>query len=138
MFSQATMASMFMKATPKQLATALVQATEGKSGKELQSAVSEFVRILSQERLMHRWRDIARAVDRVWIERHGMANVTVATAYPLDKPLMQALEKAANGASVTTTVEPELLGGARIRIDDRLIDGSIAGHLERLRTTLSE
>ena len=34
-------------------------------------------------------------------------------------------------------VDPDLLGGVPVRIGDRLIDGSVRGRLERLRTELS-
>ena len=34
-------------------------------------------------------------------------------------------------------VDPDLLGGLSVRIGDRLIDGSVRGRLERLRTELS-
>ena len=34
-------------------------------------------------------------------------------------------------------IDPDLLGGLSVRIGDRLIDGSVRGRLERLRTELS-
>ena len=36
-----------------------------------------------------------------------------------------------------TQVDPAILGGVMVRLGDRLIDGSVRGRLERLRTKLA-
>ena len=38
---------------------------------------------------------------------------------------------------VTQTVDPELIGGVRITLGDKLIDGSVAGRLDELARMLS-
>ena len=38
---------------------------------------------------------------------------------------------------VSLCVDPELLGGVQVRLGDRLIDGSVRGRLERLRSKLA-
>jgi F-type H+-transporting ATPase subunit delta len=38
---------------------------------------------------------------------------------------------------IETRVDPSLLGGILVRMGDRLIDGSVRGRLERLRTRLT-
>jgi F-type H+-transporting ATPase subunit delta len=38
---------------------------------------------------------------------------------------------------MTTTVDPSILGGVVVRLGDRLIDGSVRGRLERLRSRLA-
>jgi F-type H+-transporting ATPase subunit delta len=115
-----------------------VDATDGMTGKQVEAAAKDFIRLLAERQELYRVREVLRAIDAVWREKYGAANVNVTTAYPISKDLRAAIEKAAGGASVTETVEPALIGGARIRIDDRLIDGTVAGHLDRLRNVLTE
>ena len=38
---------------------------------------------------------------------------------------------------LTCKVDPQLLGGIQVRLGDMLIDGSVRGRLERLRTKLA-
>ena len=38
---------------------------------------------------------------------------------------------------LATDVDPSILGGVQVRLGDRLIDGSVRGRLERLRTKLA-
>lgn len=124
------------KINAKKFARVLIDAVEGKSQAEMEEIISEFIVYLSQNRLLSWWREIARGVESVWKEKYGVANVAVTSAHPLSEKSRQALEKAAPGADLVETVDPELIGGAIVRIDDRIIDGSILGALNSLKQTL--
>ena len=51
--------------------------------------------------------------------------------------LTQRLEQTTGGRiALDVQVDPSLLGGLIVRVGDRLIDGSVRGRLERLRTRL--
>lgn len=113
-----------------------MDAVAGQKGEMVDAIAREFVEFLKAHGHLHRVRDIIRAIDQVWQEHFGAATISVASAAPLSDRARQALEKAAKGAAVTETVDPTLLGGARIRIDDRLLDGSVAAQLDRLRRSL--
>jgi F-type H+-transporting ATPase subunit delta len=126
-----------MKLRARQLARAYVEMTDGKSAKEVEKIAAEFVRFLAERHELPKWREIVRSIDDVWRERHGVASVTVISAHPLTTSARKALEKAASGATLTEAVDPSLLGGARVRIDDRIIDATVSGYLTSLKTTLS-
>ena len=75
-------------------------------------------------------------------EERGIERAEVRTAVPLDDErrgrLQAALEqRSGKRVEIEETVEPGLLGGAVIRIGDRLIDGSTRGRLRRLRSELA-
>jgi len=127
---------MSKKINVKKFAGVLVDATEGKTLQETEKIVSEFIGYLSQNRLMSWWREIFRSIDGVWKAKYGVANVTISSAHSLSEKSRQALEKLAVGADIIETIDPELIGGAIIRIDDRIIDGSISGALNSLKTSL--
>lgn len=127
-----------MTITAKQYAAALLSLTEGKSGKALEKAIKEFLQYLQAHGAMGKVQEILRSIDGAWKKRYGAANILVETAHPLSKKMREEIQALAPGATLTERVSPELIGGARIRIDDRLIDGSVAGSLTRLKQALSD
>jgi F-type H+-transporting ATPase subunit delta len=71
--------------------------------------------------------------------RNGIVHATASSALPLDtaelKKLTAKLEQMTGGTvELTVEIDPSLLGGLVVRVGDRLIDGSVRGRLERLRT----
>ncbi|MBU0646130.1 F0F1 ATP synthase subunit delta [Patescibacteria group bacterium] len=125
-----------MKLTSKQLAQMLVAACANKSGDQLEETMKEFVAFLAQRQELFRTREIIRQLDAVWREIYGAANVTIETAYPLTDDLRQQLVQMLRGADLKEKLDPELIGGAKLRIDDRLLDGSVMGKLMALKKTL--
>ncbi len=75
------------------------------------------------------------------IPRQTGASAEVVSALPLTEIEQQTvrkdiLEKLGKGASLTFRVDPTILGGLKIRVGDRVVDGSVAGRLESMRRTL--
>lgn len=79
--------------------------------------------------------------DRLVREARGIVAATVTSAAPLDPQETAAVRsrlEALTGHQVelTSTVDPELIGGLTVRVGDRLIDASVRGRLARLRDRL--
>ncbi|MEA2537411.1 MAG: F-type H+-transporting ATPase subunit delta [Chloroflexota bacterium] len=84
---------------------------------------------------------VAAEFGRLVDQRNGIVHATATSAVPLDKAELGALTDRLGqltGATVELSVEtdPSLLGGLLVRVGDRLIDGSVRGRLERLRSRL--
>lgn len=126
-----------MKQTPKQLARLFIESVQEGSDKDLASASDILVAWLGARGELKRLRDVIRGVEMVWKEKFGIANVEITSAHPLSKTLKASLEKLAHGASVTEVVDPSLIGGARLCMDEQLIDSSVSGSLSRLKKSLS-
>ena len=126
-----------MRVQSKQLARTLVEHTDGKGDAEAKKIIKEFVKFLSDERLLGSWREIERDVHKVWKEKYGVSNVKIFTAHELTDEAEESINKLTKGADVTRVVDGRLIGGAVIRIDDKRIDGSTAGTLRRLKATLA-
>ena len=97
--------------------------------------------------LVHRARsdrlpDVVREFQRLYDMRAGIVNATVTSATPLDDDELGVLrarlgQRAGGQVRMTSAVDPSILGGVIVQLGDQLIDGSIRGRLERLRTKLT-
>lgn len=126
-----------MKVSAKQLAQAYVDLTDGKSEKDVEKVAMEFVHFLAARHELQKWRAIVQSIEGVWRERYGAATITVSSAHAMPEKALAALKKAASGATIHEQIDPELIAGAKIRIDDRIIDGSTAGMLTKLKSALA-
>jgi len=85
---------------------------------------------------------VAREFRRLHARREGIVEALVTSAAPLDDAEQAALGQrltvlTGGRVDVRRIVDPDLLGGLQVRLGDRLIDGSVRGRLERLRSKLS-
>jgi F-type H+-transporting ATPase subunit delta len=86
--------------------------------------------------------EVAAQIRRMYDQRLGIVKATVTSAAPLTDSETSALREllaAMTGGRVdiSVQVDPAILGGVMVRLGDRLIDGSVRGRLERLRTRLA-
>ena len=84
---------------------------------------------------------IAAEFRRLDNERQGIVLAHVTSAAPLTdqetRAIVARMEQLTGGrVELDVAVDPGLLGGLVVRLGDRLIDGSVRGRLERLRTQL--
>lgn len=75
------------------------------------------------------------------LPRMSGASAEVVSALPLTEAEQQTVrkdifEKLGGGATLTFRVDPTILGGLKIRVGDRVVDGSVAGRLESMRRSL--
>jgi F-type H+-transporting ATPase subunit delta len=85
---------------------------------------------------------VERELRRLRDRQAGIVPATVTSAAPLDDAEVAALRErlgpiAGGTIDMTVTVDPSILGGVVVRLGDRLIDGSVRGRLERLRSRLA-
>lgn len=125
-----------MPATAKQLAAALVDVSADATPADARKAVEALIQKLAGQRRLGAVPRVIRALDRVWRERFGAARITVTSAAALPKAELDRLQQLAPGADLTAHVDPAVIGGAIVRLDDKLLDGSVAGALGRLSDSL--
>ncbi len=104
------------------------RACEGLSGPALQETARVFVEVFAKRGELSKIREVIRRLTTV---------VVAESAHPLKPSIRKSIEAAADG-TVKEIVRPELIGGLKLRVNDRIIDGTIAGQLDRLRRKLSE
>lgn len=85
--------------------------------------------------------EIVEQYDALQMQARGQEPLTVTTARELSAAelgsMVERLERLyGKKFSVTQTVQPNLIGGVRIMMGDRRIDGTVEGRLEELTRTL--
>jgi len=115
----------------------LLELTEG--GSEL---MRNFMRLMVDKSRESELEEAYKAFIDLVEEAQGLIHVEVVSAVPLTAPLQQALRARIESSlhknvELTLTVDTEILGGLRLRIGDRVVDGSVRRRLEKLREVLT-
>lgn len=127
-----------MHVSPKQLARLFVESVENASTKHLEEASAELISWLHTRGDLRKLKEVIRAIDQIWKEKYGVSSLTIETPHPLTKSMKEVLTKLAAGAEIHEVIDSSLIGGAKLRIDERIIDGSLKGALHQLTVSLSK
>ena len=125
-----------MKFTDKQLAKVLFDTIEKENKKDISAITDEFVRLLAERAELHRISGVIQSFEKIWKDKFGAATITVESAHALSVSLKKQIEEIAPGAEVREIVNENLIGGAKIRLDDLAVDGSISGRLNQIKLAL--
>ena len=84
---------------------------------------------------------VAAEYQRLLNRRRGVVEAVVTSAAPLSADETSALraklaEMTGGDVDLTVRVDDALIGGLTVRVGDQLLDASVRGRLERLRTQL--
>jgi F-type H+-transporting ATPase subunit delta len=110
-------------------------------GDRLTEEAGNLVTILSENGRLQLLPEICELFERQKADSERTIEVEVRSAYKLkpaeSKALAAALkERLGRDVTITSELDPELIGGVHIRAGDLVIDGSIRGKLEQLATEL--
>jgi F-type H+-transporting ATPase subunit delta len=123
--------------TTDQLAQLVIEVVGGK----LDDYGRNFLRVLAQNRRLGFIPEIAAIYEKLKAEAENTVDVTVTSAVALDTALQKRFtaalkERLQRDVRLQCETDPGLLGGAILRADDLVIDGSLRGRLERLGAEL--
>ncbi len=112
------------------------------AGDRVSGAPRRLLGLLVARGRIERLPEVAREFRRLHRQREGIIQASITSAAPLTASEVEALTArltATTGGTVevSLSVDPALLGGVQVRLGDRLIDGSVRGRLERLRSKLA-
>lgn len=127
-----------MKKSLRNFARALVDGMADLPVKDLPAKMKEVVALLAEKGLLARRRELEKEIGRAWKEKFGVSKVTIVSAHAVPEKTYKLLEELAPGAEIVERVDNRLMGGAILRLDEKRIDGSIVGALQRLKNTLLE
>ncbi|MCI5050143.1 MAG: ATP synthase F1 subunit delta, partial [Rickettsiales bacterium] len=102
----------------------------------------DFIKTLTENKRAQTLPQVAETYREKLMEHKGELSATVTAAHPLKaaqtKKITDALSKAAGKpVHVSVDTDPSIIGGIVIRMGSRMLDRSVAGKLQRLKTGLS-
>jgi F-type H+-transporting ATPase subunit delta len=108
---------------------------------ELNEAGKNFVKLLIENDRLSVLPQIAALYEELKREHQNELEAVISSALPLSdgqtQELVAGLEKRfGRKVKATTTVDESLIGGARIAVGDVVIDGSVAGQLQKMASAL--
>ena len=128
---------------PNQTAAQRAATLSGLAGDALPPAVANLLAIMADNGRLSLLPEVAMLFDQLKQAVESTVAVHVTSAYPLSDAETQQLadtmqEKLARSITLTSETDPSLIGGALIRADDLVIDGSVRGRLNKLAGTLTQ
>ncbi len=117
----------------------LLQVFEGKAVK----SVVLFVDLMMRKKRLHELEGIVAEFEAIVEKQQGIQRAQVVSAVALDGGEIQRLHadlerRTKSKIKLTAEVDPALVGGALVRIGDRVIDRSVRTLLEQIGRQLSE
>jgi len=115
-----------------------VEILERTLGKTASPLVLNFLKVVSRHGRLDCLRAIHRQTHAVYDRARGRVPIELITAAPVSEAEAQTIAKTLGGVIegepvVRRRVDPELIGGAVVRVGDTVYDGSIARQLENVR-----
>lgn len=111
-------------------------------GDSVQPIVLNFVKILVDGRRQEYLQEIYKQFVHLADEANGRVQAHLETAVALSDEELEVVRAQVSQScglklEMKTSVNPDLIGGAMLRIGDRLIDASVKGKLDRFRQQLT-
>jgi ATP synthase F1 delta subunit len=97
-----------------------------------------FLKLLIENHRMPVIFRVRRGFDELWLKENKRLPVQVTSAVTLDSATVDQIgariaEQTGQKIDITSTVEPDILGGLVIRVGNSILDASIRNRLEQLR-----
>jgi F-type H+-transporting ATPase subunit delta len=101
-------------------------------------AVRNFLRVLLENHRMPVVFRIRRDFDRLWQEANRLLGVQITSAVELDPSVAERIgdeigRQTGRTVQLTSTVDPDVIGGIVLRVGNSILDASIRTRLENLR-----
>jgi F-type H+-transporting ATPase subunit delta len=105
---------------------------------EADERLVNFLELLAERHRMPAVFRIRRTFDAMWAEENKLLPVTVTSAVDLDESLVKDIgkrieEQTGREVELSSTVDPEVLGGLQVRVGNMVLDATVRNRLEQLR-----
>ncbi|NLV75460.1 MAG: F0F1 ATP synthase subunit delta [Tissierellia bacterium] len=110
-------------------------------GKMVCQEMINFLYVIIDKRRESYLMSIANEFKKLFNEHENILEVTAITAVPMDKKVQDRLEivlgnKMDKRINLRNIVDKDIIGGVLLRIENKIIDGTVKGQLESMRKTI--
>lgn len=108
---------------------------------KLNSLTQKLLGVLAANRRLGELFPVINAFNTLYDAYKGVVNAEVVSAVPLSAPQLDDLKKTlakalGQSAEISTSVDPAILGGLKVRVGSRLFDASLKTKLDSLKFAL--
>jgi len=105
--------------------------------------ILNFLELLAERHRMPALFRARRIFDGLWAEENKLLPVNVTSATELDQGLVDDIGKriadqTGRHAELSSTVDPDLLGGLRVQVGNMVLDATVRNRLEQLRKQVAK
>ena len=102
-----------------------------------------FLELLAERHRMPAIFRIRREFDDLWRKQNKLLPVTVTSAVELDPELVEGIgkrieEQTGQSVELSSTVDPDVLGGLKLQVGNMVLDASVRNRLEQLRKQVAK
>jgi F-type H+-transporting ATPase subunit delta len=102
-----------------------------------------FLELLAERHRMPVIFRIRRLFDDLWAEENKLLAVTVTSATELDQGLVDDIgkrieEQTGRQVELSSSVDPDVLGGLRVRVGNMVLDATVRNRLDQLRKQVTK
>jgi len=113
------------------------------SGDRIDDAARNFIQLLVRNRRLAMLPQIREQFEKLKLEDEGKLDARISSAYPLDDAQRNQVVNLLSSRfkrkiNATVTVDPELIGGIKVEVGDKVWDASVRGKLQTMAVTLTK
>ena len=113
------------------------------SGDRIDDAARNLIQLLVRNRRLAMLAQIREQFERLKLEDEGKLDANISSAYPLDDMQRSQVigllsSRFKRKINATVTIDPELIGGIKVEVGDKVWDASVRGRLQAMAVTLSK
>ena len=102
-----------------------------------------FLELLAERHRVPALFRIRRIVDSLWADENKLLPVTVTSATELDAGLVEDIgkrieEQTGRQVDLSSNVDPDVLGGLRVRVGNMVLDATVRNRLDQLRKQVAK
>jgi ATP synthase F1 delta subunit len=106
-------------------------------------SVENFLQLLIEKHRMPIIFRLRRELDGLWRRENQLLPVTITSAVELDAKTVKGIgktigEQTGRKVELTSEVDPDVLGGIRLRVGNSILDATIRNRLEQLRRSVAK
>ena len=125
------------KISNKQLAKALYEATKDLKVNDMKKVLANFVSMLARAHKLKKTDYIIAEYIKYAKAGEGIQEIEITSARELDDKTLNHIKKAfGNNVEATVKIDESLLGGVRVKTEDRILDASLKSQILKLKQSI--